>query len=115
MSAAGRQLTIGITSPMPLPCGEKGRPEKSACPALAQGPECLPRGHMATQDVGCKVLARAAAHLGGSEALAAKLDISHRVLQLHLTGQEPVSDALVLRAVDVILAELLSRPTHTVR
>jgi len=64
---------------------------------------------MATPDVGRRVLARAAAHLGGSEALAARLDVSHRVLQLYLTGQEPISDALFLRAVDIILAELPER------
>lgn len=61
---------------------------------------------MSTQDVGRKVLARAAAYMGGPEALAAKFQISPRVLQYYLTGSEQIPDALLLRAIDVILDQL---------
>jgi hypothetical protein len=61
---------------------------------------------MATQEIGRRVLARAAAQLGGVEALAVRLDLSHRVLQRYIIGDEPIPDSLFFRAVDVILAEL---------
>lgn len=58
---------------------------------------------MSTVQRGRRVLARAAAMMGGAEQLAAHLKISHRVLQHYLVGTEPVPDALFLRAIDVIL------------
>ena len=61
---------------------------------------------METIRVGRRVLARAAAKLGGVEALAAHLEISQRVLQYYITGVEPVPDALCLRAIDVILEDV---------
>ena len=53
-----------------------------------------------------RVLARAAAKLGGVEALAARLQVGRRLLMAHITGGEPIPDALLLRAIDVILDEL---------
>jgi hypothetical protein len=61
---------------------------------------------MDTVRVGRRVLARAAAKLGGVEPLAAYLKIGQRVLQYYITGREPVPDALVLRAIDVILEDI---------
>lgn len=49
---------------------------------------------MATQEIGRRVLARAAAQLGGVEALAIKLDLSYRVLQQYIIGDEPIPDSL---------------------
>jgi hypothetical protein len=65
---------------------------------------------MSTQDVARKVLARAAAYMGGPEALAAKFQLSPRVLQHYLTGSERIPDALLLQAIDVILEKLPSIP-----
>ena len=60
---------------------------------------------MSAQDVARKVLARAAAYLGGPEALAAKFRLSPRVIQHYLTGNERVPDSLLLQAIDVILEQ----------
>jgi hypothetical protein len=59
---------------------------------------------LATRDISRQVLQRAAAQAGGEEALAAKLGIGLRVLQLYLKGERLVPDALFLQAVDLILA-----------
>jgi len=60
---------------------------------------------METVRVGRRVLARAAAKLGGVESLAERLEISQRLLQYYITGREPVPDVLFMRAIDVILEE----------
>jgi hypothetical protein len=65
---------------------------------------------MDTVQVGRRVLAHAAAKIGGVEELGARLKISHRVLQHYLAGGEPVPDVLLLRAIDVILEELPGVP-----
>lgn len=59
---------------------------------------------MATRDISRHVLERAAAQAGGEQALATKLGIGLRVLQLYLKGERLVPDALFLQAVDLILA-----------
>lgn len=69
---------------------------------------------MSTQDVGRKVLARAAAYMGGPEALAAKFQMSPRVLHLYLTGSERIPDALLLQAIDVILEQLPPVPANPI-
>ncbi len=61
---------------------------------------------MNTVRVGRKVLARAAAMMGGVEPLAAHLKITQRLLQQYITGVEPVPDVLLLRAIDVILEDV---------
>ena len=53
-----------------------------------------------------RVLARAAAKLGGVEALASSLRISRKLLMAYITGGEPVPDVLFLRAIDVILEDV---------
>ena len=44
--------------------------------------------------------------VGGTEALAARLDISPRVLKLYLEGHESIPDSLLLRAIDLIVDDL---------
>jgi hypothetical protein len=44
--------------------------------------------------------------MGGPEALAAKFQMSPRVLHHYLTGNERIPDALLLQAIDVILDQL---------
>ena len=61
---------------------------------------------METIRIGRRVLARAAAKLGGVDALAARLEISEQVLRHYITGREPVPDALLMRAIDVILEDV---------
>ena len=63
-------------------------------------------GLVATQQAARQVLARAAMIVGGTEALAARLDISPRVLRLYLEGHESIPDALLLRAIDFVVGEL---------
>ena len=60
---------------------------------------------VASQDTSRKVLARAAA-LEGVEALAARLQVSERVLRHYLSGFELIREHLFLKAVDVIVAHL---------
>lgn len=61
---------------------------------------------MATQQAARQVLARAAVMVGGTEALAARLDISPRVLKLYLEGHQAIPDGLLLKAIDFIVGEL---------
>ena len=61
---------------------------------------------METIRVGRRVLARAAAKLGGIEPLAERLGISQRLLQYYISGREPVPDSLFLRAIDIILDDV---------
>ena len=68
---------------------------------------------MDAKQVGRRVLARAAAKVGGVAELAARLDISQRVLQYYIADREPVPDALFLRAIDVILEDALGAPPAT--
>lgn len=58
------------------------------------------------QEVYRKVLARAAAHLGGAEQLAAKLQITHLTLRRYLVGEKAVPDGVFLQAVDIIVNAL---------
>jgi DNA-binding transcriptional regulator YdaS (Cro superfamily) len=59
---------------------------------------------------GARVLARAAAKVGGARALAQHLGISPGVLSRYVTGSAAVPDSIFLRAVDIILDELAPRP-----
>lgn len=59
-----------------------------------------------SSDIARRVLARAAAKLGGVEALASHLMIGPRILRHYIAGSEPVPNVLFLRAVDIILDEL---------
>ena len=60
-------------------------------------------------DTSRRILARAAAELGGVERLAERLKVSPRVVQHCLTGHEPIPDALLLKAMDIILESLPSK------
>ena len=61
---------------------------------------------MDTIRVGRRVLARAAARMGGVDALGARLEIDHRVLHHYITGIEPVPESMFMLAIDVILEHL---------
>jgi hypothetical protein len=52
-----------------------------------------------------KLLQVAAEIVGGEEALAARLGISERMLVRFLTDSRELPDALLLRAVDIVLAD----------
>ena len=60
---------------------------------------------VASRDTSRKVLAHAAAQVG-LPALAARLQVSERILRHYLTGHELIPDELFLRAVDVIIEQL---------
>lgn len=64
-----------------------------------------------SQDTSRKVLAHAAAQIGGIEALARRLGLSARVVGRYLRGEELIPDRLLLLAVDVI-AEQISDPAR---
>jgi hypothetical protein len=49
-----------------------------------------------------RLLAHAAARLGGVEPLAKHIGISERLMKLYLEGAQPLPDALFLRIVDLI-------------
>lgn len=68
---------------------------------------------MGSQALARRVLARAAAQLGGVEPLAAKLMIRARLLQYYITGSEPVPDSLLLRAIDIVLQGLPEIEQHS--
>ena len=53
-----------------------------------------------------RVLARAAVLLGGVGLLAERFELTQRQLADHLTGAEPIPDALFLAAIDIVLEEL---------
>jgi hypothetical protein len=53
-----------------------------------------------------RVLARAAALLGGVDRLAGRLNLTQRQLGELLTGGTPVPDALFLAAIDIVLEDL---------
>jgi hypothetical protein len=67
---------------------------------------------MPVQTAARKVLARAAAHLGGVRPLSSRLRISELLLQRFITGERPVPDELFLRAVDVVLEHLPEETAH---
>ena len=56
-----------------------------------------------------KVLEVAAEILGGNAALAARLGIEEWLLCSYLSDRRELPDALLLRAVDIVLADSLSR------
>jgi hypothetical protein len=58
---------------------------------------------VAGSDVSRQILARAAAQLGGVEALASRLRVSPRVVEHYISGHELVPDALLLQVIDVVL------------
>lgn len=60
---------------------------------------------MAKVSVGRQLLSRAAAKLGGVEALSERLGIGHRILRHYIEGKEPVPDSVLLRAIDVLLED----------
>ena len=55
------------------------------------------------------MLQAAAETVGGDEALAERLGIRQKVLALYLENRRELPDALLLRAVDIILEERHSR------
>ena len=61
---------------------------------------------MATQQAARQVLARAAVIVGGTEALAARLDISPRVLKLYLEGHQAIPASLLFKAIDLIVGDI---------
>jgi hypothetical protein len=65
------------------------------------------------QDASRKLLARAAAQIGGVDALAKRLGTSSRVLQHYITGHDPVPEHLVLQVIDVILDQLPKPPSDS--
>jgi hypothetical protein len=58
-----------------------------------------------------RVLARAAAEVGGIAALASALKLSERVLRHYIRGKEPVPEGLLLQVMDVLLKQLPGPPT----
>jgi DNA-binding transcriptional regulator YdaS (Cro superfamily) len=54
-------------------------------------------------DVSRQILARAAAEVGGVEALASRLGVSPRVVEHYISGHELVPDGLLLQVIDVVL------------
>ena len=61
-------------------------------------------------EAGRLVLARAAVSAGGVEALAARLDVSERILRHYLEGKEPIPDAFVLKVIDIVLGDIPDSP-----
>ena len=55
-----------------------------------------------------KLLRAAAEIVGGDDALAERLGISNRLFSAFMSGRQELPDALLLRAVDIILADRLS-------
>ncbi len=56
-----------------------------------------------------RLLETAASIVGGNRALASRLGINETVLSLFVAGARELPDPLLLRAVDIILAERDSR------
>lgn len=57
-----------------------------------------------------RVLARAAAQIGGMPRLAFKLKVSERVLRHYILGTEPIPEGLLLQLIDVLLEQLPETP-----
>ena len=64
---------------------------------------------MVTQ-VARKVLARAAAKVGGVQALADRLKLNPRVVAHFLEGHDAIPDSVLLLAIDVILEDVPNLP-----
>jgi len=56
-----------------------------------------------------RILQAACEIAGGAEALAARLGISEPMLRKYLSGAFPVPDPLLLRTMDIVLADRESR------
>jgi hypothetical protein len=56
-----------------------------------------------------KLLKAAAEAVGGNKALAAQLGIGEKALAMFMADQRELPDVLLLRAVDIILADRQSR------
>lgn len=59
--------------------------------------------------IGLKLLRTAAEMVGGDKTLASRLGIGEKVLTKYLAGNLQLPDLLLLRAVDIILADRQSR------
>jgi hypothetical protein len=59
-----------------------------------------------------RVLAGAAARVGGVDKLATQLDVSERLLRHYIEGHESVPDSLFLKVVDVILKQIPEPPKN---
>jgi hypothetical protein len=57
-----------------------------------------------------RILARAAAQVGGIRKLASELDLSERRLRRYILGEEPIPDGLMLQIIDVLLEQLPEPP-----
>jgi hypothetical protein len=57
-----------------------------------------------------QLLKAAAEIVGGNKALARRLGIMDSLLQKYMAGTRALPDALLLQAVDIILADCSSRP-----
>jgi len=64
-------------------------------------------GRMSSTTV--RLLQSAVEIVGGNRALAARLGITETRLALYVTGRRQLPDSLLLRAVDIILADRQSR------
>jgi hypothetical protein len=59
----------------------------------------------AATSVSTRMLSAAAEIVGGEAELARRLDIGEAMLSKLMTGERPLPDVLLLRAVDIILAD----------
>ena len=66
-------------------------------------------GRMVTQ-VARKVLARAAAKVGGVQALAVRLKLAPRIVAHYIEGHDAIPDSVLLLAIDVILEDVPDLP-----
>ncbi len=66
-------------------------------------------GRMVTQ-VARKVLARAAAKVGGVQALANRLKLAPRIVAHYIEGHDAIPDSVLLLAIDVILEDVPDLP-----
>jgi plasmid maintenance system antidote protein VapI len=57
---------------------------------------------MSTPEARRRLLEQAATRLGGVEQLAKKLGVTRRAMKLYVDGTVPLSDALLLRLVDLL-------------
>lgn len=57
-----------------------------------------------------RVLARAAAQVGGIPKLASELNLSEGILRRYVLGKEPIPEGLMLQIIDVLLEQLPDPP-----
>jgi hypothetical protein len=57
-----------------------------------------------------RILARAAAQVGGIPHLASELKLSESALRHYILGREPIPEALMLRVIDVLLEQFPEPP-----